>query len=45
MDQDEVLEHDAHLDEGSTSDAGLAFWTENRLSVRGHGRYCPLLGL
>ena len=25
MDQDEVLEHDAHLDEGSASDAGLAF--------------------
>ncbi len=25
MDQDEVLGHDAHLDEGSTSDAGMAF--------------------
>ncbi len=25
MDQDKVLEHDAHLDEGSASEAGLAF--------------------
>ncbi len=25
MDQDEVLEHDVHLNEGSASDAGLAF--------------------
>ncbi len=25
MDQDEVLGHDAYLDEGSASDAGLAF--------------------
>ena len=25
MDQDEVLEHDAHLNEGSARDAGLAF--------------------